>query len=76
MRIRPGQTQTYGWIAGKIGKPGAARAVGRALGQNPFAPEVPCHRVIRADGKLGGYSGRGGLMVKRRLLEREQAKID
>ena len=72
--IPAGETRTYGWIAKRIGKPGAARAVGRALGANPFAPTIPCHRVVRSDGTLGGYSGAGGLKTKRRLLEKEGAR--
>jgi O-6-methylguanine DNA methyltransferase len=72
--IPRGEVRTYGWIAKKIGKPGAARAVGRALGANPFAPVIPCHRVVRADGSLGGYSGRGGIRAKKRLLEREKLR--
>lgn len=71
--IPRGQTRSYGWIARRIGRPGAARAVGGALGRNPFAPAVPCHRVVGADGRLTGYSGRGGVAAKRRLLEREGA---
>ena len=67
--IPKGEVRTYGWIAQKIGKPGAARAVGRALGANPFAPVIPCHRVVRADGGLGGYSGDGGIAAKKRLLK-------
>ena len=69
--IPAGQTRSYGWIARRIGKPGAARAVGRALGKNPFAPTIPCHRVVRSDGSLGGYSAPGGLKTKRALLKRE-----
>ncbi|MFH1618584.1 MAG: MGMT family protein [bacterium] len=71
-RIPPGRTRTYGWIARKIGRPGAARAVGTALEKNPFAPAIPCHRVIRSDGSLGGYSGQGGLNKKRQLLSNEK----
>ena len=71
--IPKGETRTYGWIAKKIGHPKAARAVGRALGANPFAPVIPCHRVVGADGRLTGYSGPGGLPQKRRLLLRERA---
>jgi methylated-DNA-[protein]-cysteine S-methyltransferase len=71
--IPSGETRTYGWIAKRIGRPGVARAVGRALGANPFAPLVPCHRVVGADGRLVGYSGAGGVEAKRRLLEREGA---
>ena len=69
--IPAGETRTYGWIARRIGKPGAARAVGAALGRNPFAPTIPCHRVVRSDGGLGGYSGNGGVAAKRRLLKKE-----
>ena len=72
-RIPAGQTRTYRWIAKKIGHPDAARAVGSALGANPFAPIIPCHRVVCSDGSLGGYSGRGGLKTKRRLLIKEGA---
>lgn len=69
--IPKGQVRTYGWLARKIGKPGAARAVGAALGRNPFAPTVPCHRVVGADGRLTGYSGAGGVAAKRRMLRAE-----
>lgn len=65
-----GQKQSYGWIAKKIGKPGAARAVGQALGRNPLSIIVPCHRVIAGDGKLGGFTG--GLAAKKRLLALEK----
>ena len=71
--IPEGQVRTYGWIARRIGKPRAARAVGQALGKNPFAPLVPCHRVVGADGRLTGFSASGGIAAKRRLLEREGA---
>ena len=70
-RIPAGETRTYGWMAAKIGHPGAARAVGQALAKNPFAPMVPCHRVIRSDGQMGGYSGPGGVAKKLKMLERE-----
>lgn len=73
--IPKGEVRTYTWIARKIGKPGAARAVGTALGANPFAPLIPCHRVVRTDGSLGGYSGDGGIPTKLRLLREEGAKI-
>lgn len=69
MAIPPGQTRSYRWVAQRIQRPRAARAVGNALHANPFAPRVPCHRVIRADGTLGGFAG--GVRVKRRLLARE-----
>jgi methylated-DNA-[protein]-cysteine S-methyltransferase len=74
MRIPYGETRTYGEIARAIGAPRAARAVGSALGANPFAPVVPCHRVTAGDGSLGGYSASGGLKVKRRLLRMETGK--
>jgi O-6-methylguanine DNA methyltransferase len=71
--IPRGQVRTYGWIARRIGKPKAARAVGQALGRNPFAPTVPCHRVVGADGRLTGFSAPGGVAAKRRLLGKEGA---
>jgi methylated-DNA-[protein]-cysteine S-methyltransferase len=71
--IPAGQTLTYGELARNIGSPGAARAVGRALGQNPFAPIVPCHRVLAAGGGIGGFSASGGTQTKWRLLEIERA---
>ena len=67
-RIPPGETISYGELARRIGRPGAARAVGRALAANPVAPIVPCHRVVARDGGLTGYSGPGGLRTKARLL--------
>ncbi len=70
-RIPKGQTRSYQWVARHIGRPRAARAVGQALQHNPFAPEVPCHRVIKADGSLGGYAR--GLARKRALLRKESA---
>ena len=73
--IPRGEVRTYGWIAKRVGKPGAARAVGQALGKNPFAPTVPCHRVVGADGRLTGYSGPGGVARKRRLLNAEGAPV-
>ncbi|MFG6413783.1 methylated-DNA--[protein]-cysteine S-methyltransferase [Roseateles sp. DC23W] len=66
--IPPGQTRTYGEIAAALGQPGAARAVGRAEGDNPFPPIVPCHRVMGAGGQPTGFSAPGGLETKRRLL--------
>ena len=67
-----GETRTYQWIARQIGRPKAARAVGQALRINPYAPVVPCHRVIRTDGSLGGYQGKAGLARKKFLLKIEQ----
>ena len=71
--IPPGETASYGAIATRLGVPGAAREVGRALGRNPFAIVVPCHRVVSADGRLGGFSANGGTATKRRLLSIEGA---
>lgn len=73
MSIPAGQTRSYKWIAEKIGKPGATRAVGSALGKNPFAPVVPCHRVIKSDGTMGGFSAPGGVKAKIELLKKEKA---
>ncbi|MDR0415961.1 MAG: methylated-DNA--[protein]-cysteine S-methyltransferase, partial [Propionibacteriaceae bacterium] len=69
--IPPGQTRSYAQIAVAVGDPGASRAVGSACARNPVLIAVPCHRVIRQDGGMGGYAG--GLPVKRRLLELEGA---
>jgi methylated-DNA-[protein]-cysteine S-methyltransferase len=72
--IPPGRTLTYGEIAKRIGEPGASRAVGQALGANPFPIVVPCHRVLGADGKVGGFSARGGVETKVRILDIEKAR--
>jgi len=64
-----GETRTYKWLAGKIGKPNATRAVGRALSRNPLPIILPCHRIIESDGSIGGYSS--GIDIKRRLLDIE-----
>ncbi|MFA5974795.1 MAG: MGMT family protein [Elusimicrobiota bacterium] len=74
-KIPRGQTRTYGQLAKAIGHPGAARAVGQALAANPFAPRVPCHRVVCTDGSLGGYSAPGGVHKKRLLLRREWSSL-
>ena len=71
--IPRGQTQTYGEVAAAAGHPGAAPAVGRVISSNPTPLVVPCHRVLAAGGKLGGYSARQGLAMKRRLLQMEAA---
>jgi len=68
-----GETRSYSWLAEKIGKPRAVRAIGQALAGNPLPIIIPCHRVISSNGKLGGYSG--GLETKRRLLHLEKAAI-
>ncbi len=69
--IPRGETLTYGDVAIRMGVPGAARAVGQALGRNPFAIIVPCHRVVAAGGRLGGFSANGGTLTKLRLLSLE-----
>jgi methylated-DNA-[protein]-cysteine S-methyltransferase len=71
--VPPGATITYGDIAARVGEPGAAQAVGRALGSNPFPIVVPCHRVVAADGSLRGFSAYGGIETKRRMLAIEGA---
>jgi methylated-DNA-[protein]-cysteine S-methyltransferase len=71
--IPPGQTMTYGEIARRLGAPQESREVGQALGRNPVAIIVPCHRVLGADGKMGGFSAPGGIATKRRILEIEGA---
>ena len=70
-RIPPGETRSYAQIAAEVGKPGAVRATGSANGANNVAVLIPCHRVIRSDGSLGGYAY--GLEIKQRLLEKERA---
>ena len=72
-KIPKGQTRTYKEIALALEKPKSSRAVANACGKNPFLIEIPCHRVIRSDGKLGGYSGKGGIKQKRKLLKEEGA---
>ena len=72
-KVPRGEYLTYGELARRIGKPGAARAVGQALGNNPIPVLIPCHRVLAADGSLGGYSGRGGVHTKEALLRLEGA---
>src|SRR5215831_1269759 len=74
--IPPGMTLSYGDIAARVGAPGAARAVGQALGRNPFPIVVPCHRVLAAGGKIGGFSAQGGIATKRRMLSIEGAPIN
>ncbi|WP_114944883.1 methylated-DNA--[protein]-cysteine S-methyltransferase [Microvirga calopogonii] len=73
--IPPGRVLTYGEVAARLGIDNA-RAIGQALGRNPFAIIVPCHRVVAAGGKLGGFSANGGATTKRRLLAIEGARRD
>ena len=73
-RIPPGQTRTYGEIAEELGDKGLSRAVGQAMGHNPFAPVVPCHRVLAAGNKPGGFSAGGGALTKLRMLDIEDAR--
>jgi len=74
LSIPPGETLTYGDIATRLGDIGLSRAVGQALGRNPFPIIVPCHRVLAAGGKSGGFSAPGGVDTKRRMLEIEGAR--
>lgn len=74
--IQPGRTLTYGDVANQLGMPGSAQAVGQALGRNPFPIVVPCHRVLAAGGKMGGFSAPGGVDTKRRMLVIEGAQAD
>ena len=73
--IPKGHVKTYKEVAIGIKNPKAARAVANACGKNPYPPKIPCHRVIRSDGALGGYSGRGGIKTKQRLLRSEKFDI-
>ena len=74
-KIPRGSVKTYAQVAKDIGKPLAIRAVANAIGKNPYAPKIPCHRVIRSDGSMGGYSGKGGVKTKRFLLKKEGIKL-
>ena len=69
--IPKGKVKTYKQVALGIKSPKSARAVANACARNPYAPKIPCHRVIRSDGALGGYSGKGGVNTKRKLLKSE-----
>ena len=73
--IKKGTVKTYKEVAIAIKNPKSARAVANACAKNPYAPKIPCHRVIRSDGSLGGYSGRGGIKQKLRLLRYEKVSI-
>jgi methylated-DNA-[protein]-cysteine S-methyltransferase len=74
-KIPKGKTLTYKQLAEKIGRPSSIRAVANAVGANPLPIEIPCHRVIRSDGTLGGYSGKGGVKTKIKLLHEEGFNI-
>ncbi len=73
--IPKGTVKTYKQVAIAIKSPKSARAVAKACGKNPYAPKIPCHRVIRSDGGLGGYSSSGGIKTKLRLLRSEKVEI-
>ena len=73
--IPKGKVKTYKQVAKSIKSPKSARAVANACANNPYAPKIPCHRVIRSDGGLGGYSGSGGIRQKIRLLRLEKVKF-
>ena len=69
--IPKGKVKTYKEVAIGIKSPKSARAVANACAKNPYAPKIPCHRVIRSDGRLGGYSASGGIKTKKKLLKKE-----
>ena len=71
IKIPRGKVKTYKEIAIDLKIPNSARAIANACAKNPYAPTIPCHRVIRSDGKLGGYSGAGGVKMKEKLLKKE-----
>ena len=71
MKIPKGKVKTYKQVAKAINMPKSARAVANACGKNPYSPKVPCHRVIRSDGSIGGYSAPGGSKTKKKLLKKE-----
>jgi methylated-DNA-[protein]-cysteine S-methyltransferase len=73
--IPAGETLSYGDVAAAVGSPGAARAVGQALGQNPFPIVIPCHRVLAAGGRIGGFTAEGGTTVKAKLLAVEGVTV-
>ena len=74
-KIPYGETRTYKELAEAIGRPNSSRAVANACGKNPYPPTIPCHRVVRSDGKIGGYSGVGGKKKKAMLLKLENVKF-
>ena len=72
IKIPKGSVKTYKEVARGINRPNSARAVANACGKNPYSPKVPCHRVIRSDGTIGGYSAPGGKKNKKKLLKKER----
>lgn len=75
LKIPKGETRSYKEIANAIGNPKAARAVANACGKNPYPIKIPCHRAIRSDGSIGGYSGTGGSTTKLKLLIEEKKLV-
>ena len=75
-KIPKGKLKTYSQVAIAINKTLAVRAVANAIGKNPFPPIIPCHRVVRSDGSLGGYSGKGGITTKKMLLKKEKIVLN
>ena len=73
--IPKGKIKTYKEVAIGINRPKSARAVANACARNPYAPKIPCHRVIRSDGGLGGYSGKGGIKAKQMMLKKEGYRL-
>ena len=73
--IPKGKVKTYKQVARGINRPKSARAVANACAKNSYAPKIPCHRVIRSDGALGGYSGKGGIKTKKKLLKSEGFRL-
>ena len=71
IKIPKGSVRTYKQVAIGINRPNSARAVANACGKNPYSPKVPCHRVIRSDGNIGGFSAPGGIKTKKKLLKKE-----
>ena len=74
-KIKKGEVKTYKEVAIAIKRPKAARAVANACAKNPYAPKIPCHRVIRSDGTLGGFSSPGGTKTKKKMLMKEGFSI-
>ncbi len=75
MTIPYGEVRSYGWVSRAVDRPGGARAIGGAMGSNPFPPVVPCHRVVKSDGTLGGFSAQQGVPLKVKMLEMEGVRV-